>query len=210
MDETGISIVQTPNTNLWPKGQKQVESLTCWGRGANCDLHGHNRYWQFRASHAYFSPAKVSPPSEKGGPKGSIYRCPRNGWINEEIFMTWLEHFCKFLKPAGEELVLLIIDSNGFHKRLNVFIFCRDKWIIVLTIPPHTSHRLQPLGLTFFRPLKTAYIREAAYLWKRTDLKRKFPMMLICNQQRIHEGSSNQEESFWIFWPVFLQWTPSN
>ena len=30
----------------------------------------------------------------------------------------------------------------------------------MLSIPPHTSHRLQPLDKTFFGPLKTSYNRE--------------------------------------------------
>lgn len=29
-----------------------------------------------------------------------------------------------------------------------------------MTLPPHTSHRMQPLDLTFHGPLKTAYNRE--------------------------------------------------
>lgn len=29
-----------------------------------------------------------------------------------------------------------------------------------MTLPPHTSHKLQPLDLTFFGPLKTSFNRE--------------------------------------------------
>jgi hypothetical protein len=117
----------------------------------------------------------MSPTLEKGGPEGSIYQCPLNGWINEEIFMAWLEHFCKFVKPTRETLILLIIDSNGFHKTLKAFIFCRGKWIIVLTIPVHISHRLQPLGLTFFRPLKTVYNRKCNIFMKANGFEKLRP-----------------------------------
>ena len=39
--------------------------------------------------------------------------------------------------------------------------FARRNGIEFLTIPLHTSHRLQPLDRTFFAPLKTFYSQEA-------------------------------------------------
>ena len=38
--------------------------------------------------------------------------------------------------------------------------FCRQNNIILLSIPPHTSHQLQSLDRTFIRPLKTYYSQE--------------------------------------------------
>jgi hypothetical protein len=77
--------------------------------------------------------------------KDQIYRCPGNGCINEEIFMAWLEHFRKFVKRTRDgPISFLIIDIHGFHKTLNAFIFCRDKWI-VLTIPPPNLKRWGPM-----------------------------------------------------------------
>ena len=39
--------------------------------------------------------------------------------------------------------------------------YARRHGIEFLTIPPHTSHRLQPLDRTFFGPLKTFYSQQA-------------------------------------------------
>ena len=39
----------------------------------------------------------------------------------------------------------------------------RENHIILLTLPPHCSHKLQPLDLTFFAPLKNQYAKEADY-----------------------------------------------
>jgi hypothetical protein len=47
-----------------------------------------------------FSRLRMNPTLEKGGLEGSIYRYSKNGWINEELFMVWLEHFSKFVKPT--------------------------------------------------------------------------------------------------------------
>src|SRR5688572_11151797 len=42
----------------------------------------------------------------------------------------------------------------------------------MITIPPHTSHRLQPLDVTFFGPLKTFYNREIDHWMLRNPGKR--------------------------------------
>lgn len=39
-------------------------------------------------------------------------------------------------------------------------IFCRENHITILSLPPHTSHRMQPLDVVFFGPLKKVYNRE--------------------------------------------------
>lgn len=38
--------------------------------------------------------------------------------------------------------------------------FCRENNIDMLSLPPHSSHRMQPLDIGFFGPLKNAYSRE--------------------------------------------------
>lgn len=38
----------------------------------------------------------------------------------------------------------------------------------MVSLPPHTSHRLQPLDLTFFTPLKSAFYREFDFYLKPT------------------------------------------
>jgi hypothetical protein len=94
VDETGISTVQPPSRILGPKGHKEVGSLTSWERGENiivCMAMSANG--SFVPSMFTFSRLRMSPTLEKGGPEGSIYRCSKSGWINEELFMAWLEHF---------------------------------------------------------------------------------------------------------------------
>lgn len=39
--------------------------------------------------------------------------------------------------------------------------FCKNNFIHMLTLPPHSSNRMQPVDLTFYGPLKTAYNKES-------------------------------------------------
>jgi hypothetical protein len=49
-------------------------------------------------------------------------------------------------------------NSHKFHK------YCKEEKIIVLCMPPHSSHLLQPLDVGCFSPLKRAYGDEISSL----------------------------------------------
>ncbi|KAG5896402.1 hypothetical protein JTB14_022490 [Gonioctena quinquepunctata] len=81
---------------------------------------------------------------EKDRPIAAKYECSKNGWITEELFVKWLQHFVVDAKPSENEKLLLILDNNCSHVSLAAYDFCRAN-NIMLSIPPHTSHRTQPL-----------------------------------------------------------------
>ncbi|XP_054267225.1 jerky protein homolog-like [Macrosteles quadrilineatus] len=161
MDETGISSVQKPGHILGPKGQKQVGGATSWERGRNitavCAMSASGQY----IPPMFIFPRKrMTPLLERGGPAGALYTCSHNGWTNEELFLDWLKHFKKFVKPSEQEPILLVLDNHGSHISLDSYEFCRTNHIHMISIPPHTSHKIQPLDVTFFGPLKSSFNRE--------------------------------------------------
>lgn len=172
VDESGMGTVQEPGNILAPKGQKRVGSVTSWERGKNitviCCMNGAGR---FIPPMIIFPRQRMSPVLQKGGPPGAAYACSKNGWSNEELFMDWLKHFHEHVRPNTEKPVLLILDNHYSHITLDAYDFCKNNGIIMLSIPPHTSHRLQPLDVTFFGPLKKAYNRECDVFMKVNHLK---------------------------------------
>lgn len=160
-DETGISTVQKPGKILGPKGTKQVGSATSWERGKNITVG-----CAMSAAGEYVPPMFIFPRQRmssnlaKGGPPNSIYHCSHNGWINEDLFVTWLRHFISHVKPTKEQPVLLIMDNHKTHTTLAAYNLCKENGIHVVTLPPHSSHRLQPLDITFFSSLKAGFNKE--------------------------------------------------
>ena len=53
-----------------------------------------------------------------------------------------------------------LLDGLASHKCLEAITLAKENHITLLTIPPHTSHKLQPLDISFFGPLKIRYNRE--------------------------------------------------
>lgn len=102
----------------------------------------------------------MNPILLRGSPAGTIGYTSENGWTSNELFVQWLEHFTKFAKPSKDDPVILILDGHGSHKTLSAIEFARDHGIILISLPPHTTHELQPLDLTFFGPLKAHYNSE--------------------------------------------------
>ena len=78
----------------------------------------------------------------------------------ESTFMEWFYHFIKSVRPSKANPVLLILDNHETHISINFIDLASDDGVIVLTIPPHTSHKLQPLNIAVYGPFKHHYNRE--------------------------------------------------
>lgn len=68
-----------------------------------------------------------------------------------------MHHFAKHAKPTPENPVLLLLDNHESHISVEVLDFCKEVGIVLMTFPPHCSHKLQPLDLTVYGPLKNYY-----------------------------------------------------
>ena len=81
-----------------------------------------------------------------------------NGWTNNQLALAWLEHFDKHTKSSSlGGYRLLIIDGHESHCSVEFQDLCKEKNIILLCMPAHSSHLLQPLDVACFAPLKRKY-----------------------------------------------------
>lgn len=86
------------------------------------------------------------------------------GWTTDEIGLYWLkEIFNKYAKATGRYR-LLILDGHGSHVTPEFDRFCSENSIIVLCMPAHSSHLLQPLDVGCFSVLKRSYGEAVAQL----------------------------------------------
>jgi len=58
-----------------------------------------------------------------------------------------------------ENKTVLLLDNHESHISLEVLELWHSSGIALISFTPHTSHRCQPLYLTVYGPLKTAYKR---------------------------------------------------
>ncbi|KAF0754293.1 HTH psq-type domain-containing protein, partial [Aphis craccivora] len=152
VDESGFTTVQKKTQKVISlKGKRQVGALTSGERGVNTPL------------------KRKCPELEIGAPPGSVVEISDTGYINSELFVTWLKHFHLHVKSTKENPVVILLDGHTTHsKNLDALLFAKENGIVLLQLPGHTTHRLQPLDVAFLKSLGLYYI-QAQEKWLRQN-----------------------------------------
>ena len=92
----------------------------------------------------------------------SISHSPK-GWTDQELGSAWLERdfepeTAAKVKDSGYRL--LILDGHNSHTTYRFCSFAEKHKIIVLCLPSHTTHRLQPCDVGCFGPLASTWKSE--------------------------------------------------
>ncbi|XP_071577142.1 uncharacterized protein [Temnothorax nylanderi] len=155
MDETGITTVQTPNRVIGRRGVKQVGRVTSAERGTLVTL-----AMAVSATGHFLPPFFIFPRKNfkqhflNGGPSGCTGVANSSGWMNAEHFVQFLQFFQSHVRASVDAPVLLILDNHESHLSIAGLEFCKANGIVLLSLPPHCSHKMQPLDRTVFGPLK--------------------------------------------------------
>jgi hypothetical protein len=64
----------------------------------------------------------------------------------------------------SRESTFLIMDGDGFHVTLQALKQVVKVRLDMVTLLVHTSHALQPLDVTYFKPFKTTFRKEKDYV----------------------------------------------
>jgi hypothetical protein len=115
-----------------------------------------------------FKRARGNDGLKIGAPPDTIFSFnSESGYINKELFLTWLNNFIEKVRPTKENKVLLLLDGHSSHtKNAEALEMARENGVILLALPGHTTHKLQPLDVAFFKPL-SCYITEVMEQWLR-------------------------------------------
>lgn len=106
--------------------------------------------WDFVPPMFIFKRERMNNALEKNGPIDAIYSGSNSGWTSEALFLEWLQHFAKCVIVSTEEPVLVVFVNHTTHSSLQSYKFCRESGIVLVLLPPDTSHRLHLLDVTFF------------------------------------------------------------
>ncbi|KAF8236324.1 DDE-domain-containing protein, partial [Tricholoma matsutake] len=82
------------------------------------------------------------------------------GWTDQELGEMWIK---KDFEPATNitgGYCILILDGHNLHCTYGFCKFAADHNIIIICLPSHTTHALQPCNVTCFGPLASAWKSE--------------------------------------------------
>jgi transposase len=157
-DETAVTTVQKPHKIIAPKGSKQVAAVTSQERGqlvtACCTI---NALGNTIPPFMVFPRVHFKNHMLLGAPPGAAGSAHPSGWMTSCNFVLYLKHFIKYSHCSVNQPALLILDNHESHVSIESIDLCKANGVILLTIPPHCSHRLQPLDVAVYGPLKRHY-----------------------------------------------------
>lgn len=122
------------------------------------------------------------------------------GWTSNLHGLEWLR---RVFEPttrtkAGGQSRLLICDGHDSHISGSFIAHCLQNRIILLILPPHTSHLLQPLDVAFFGPLEKRLTAALSHLNQAQLIRiQKFEWMEAYIQARLDICTHRNIESAW-------------
>ncbi|XP_045110895.1 uncharacterized protein LOC123504448 [Portunus trituberculatus] len=154
LDESSLSTVMEPLKVACEKG-KPVASQISHERGKSMTFVG-----IISAGGSFLPPVFIIPRNRwddsfmKGTLAGSKGVLNHNGWMNGECFFQTLEHIQEKTFCSPENKILLIMDDAECHMNIKAIEYAMNNGIVIVTLPSHTTDKLQPLDVAVFGPFK--------------------------------------------------------
>nr|XP_034836488.1 uncharacterized protein LOC117992886 [Maniola hyperantus] len=151
-----MTVVQAPNV-IAARGQKQVGQNVSAERGQLITMCGIVNAAGNSIPPVFIYPrARFQESMLTGGLNGCIgfANSPTSGWMTGTLFVKVLEHLQKHTRCNKNDKILLLLDNHESHCTIDCINFCRDNGIVLVTFPPHCTHRLQPLDVSVMGPFK--------------------------------------------------------
>ena len=173
MDESGLQLNSRPGHVLAQKGAKAVSTITSTEKGETITIIGCcNAEGTFLPPACIMKGKNKKPEFEDGMPPGSkLFMSQKSAYITSEIFLEWLKTHFVPRKPAGK--VVLLLDGHATHcNSVEMLEYANQNEIILISMPSHTSHYLQPLDRSVFKSLKNHFY-EQCRLWLKQNPGRR-------------------------------------
>ena len=157
IDETRITTVQNPSKVISATKNRRVGTTTSQERGELtticCSVSaGGNHlplFYVFPRVYTEQCFMHGTAPGSKGVSAQSGYR--NSGLFSDEFWPIFIQN----TRCSKDHPVLLILDNHSSHISLTTVNICEENGVHLLILPPHTSHRLQPLDRLVYDPIKT-------------------------------------------------------
>ncbi|CAF1549570.1 unnamed protein product [Adineta ricciae] len=181
-DETGFSDATACELVIVSHDTKHAfEQSGGGGKSFTTNLVCSNAAGEILPPFVIYSAKQLNPDWTFGGPVGSYYGVSESGWITKNLFFEWFKSFVDQTKDVSKPM-LLIMDNHPAHISIEVIEMARQHQILLLLLPPHCTHALQPLDAVTFSAVKSSWKRVVGKYFskshRKTIRKRDLPALL--------------------------------
>ncbi|KAI5696449.1 hypothetical protein M8J76_000298 [Diaphorina citri] len=158
LDETKTLTVVDSGKVIAPTGIRAVSAIQSQERGTlvtTCCI--------IRADGNSLPPVMIFPCVNykiymiRGAPANTLGLANATGWMNSELFVETLRHFIKYSYSTPDNPSLLIYDNHESHINIQVYELAKASGVHILTLPPHSTHKMQPLDVGVYSPFQKYY-----------------------------------------------------
>ncbi|CAB3224738.1 unnamed protein product [Arctia plantaginis] len=158
LDETNTMTVQKCAKVLAAKGQRQVSKVTSAERGTlTTTCYIVSALGNALPPVILFPRVHFKQHMIADAPTGTLGLATPSGWMNAELFVQTIQHFIAHSNSSKENPSLLIYDNHESHICIEALNLAKENGVTILTVPPHSTGKLQPLDVGIFGPFKSAY-----------------------------------------------------
>lgn len=189
-DETGLNTDPTKCKVYTKKGSKDVYMET-----PNCGKVMYTVLFCASATGSFMPPLVVYKGKvfmdawASNGPRNAAYSVSESGYMHDANFEQWFINVFVAETKTYEKPVVLLFDGHNSHLTYMTVKTAIDNQVVLVCLPPHTSHALQPLDVGVFKAVKSKWRKiledyfNAARVQKRAQKfhsvdKSKFPRLL--------------------------------
>ncbi|XP_030746083.1 uncharacterized protein LOC115877126 [Sitophilus oryzae] len=155
IDETGITTVLQAPRVIAEIGSKAVGQCVSAERGSLVTMCGIISAVGGSIPPLYIFPRiRMKDQFLYGAVPGAVGFAEKSGWMSANIFLKLLEHIKTHTNCNPLNRILILMDNHETHVSLNAILYAREHGIVLLSFPPHCTHRMQPLDKAVFGPFK--------------------------------------------------------
>ena len=159
VDESGMPLDHRPPKIVSQKGQKKIRSRTSGNKSQITVIACVSATGHALPPFVIFDTKGLNREWTKGEVVGTRYGLSAKGWVDTELFKEWLvKHF--ITHAAGGRPLMLVLDGHSSHYQPELIKYAKKNKVILVCLPPHTTHETQPLDTSVFRSLKRNWSEE--------------------------------------------------
>lgn len=167
-DEAAFLLCPKTGKVLAPRGCKDVYEIV-----QGSDKESLTVLMTVRADGVVCPPFIVYPyvrlPSElvNNSPKSWGLGKSKSGWMNGETFYEFIANiFFPWLQQNQVDLpIILFMDGHKSHLTLHLSKFCAENGIILIALPPNSTHIMQPCDVSLFKVMKLKW-KQLVHEWR--------------------------------------------
>ena len=159
MGETGLPTVSTKVIKIVAeKGNKIIVTETYAEKGTNVTMAlGVSATGQSIPPFFIFPKNRMQSILLEHASPDSVGIANRSGWMTAGEFLKFMAYFIKHANASKDSPTLLLLDNHTSHLSIDVIGMLIAHGISMISFPPRCFHKIQPLDVSVFGHLNTAF-----------------------------------------------------